>query len=200
MTDKLISAAEERLALARARVKHSAFAEMGAANQELLSAEREVARARGRQYAVALTLDLAWDAGAPMPFLISNGRQAAVIFYLTSSDQSEAVGVIVFDRAYDVQFGGVNDEAIGGHPLFGAGLDLYAAHEVLNSEWITEAERRNSAHPCHNGGWHERMKHYVLCFHDETLECIASGHRTERHLSGFGDTVRLMSTRLLDCE
>lgn len=200
MTDRLISAAEERLALARARVEHSAFAEMGAANQELLSAEREVARAHGRQYAVELTLDLAWDAGAPMPFLISNGHQAAVIFYLTSSDQSEAVGVIVFDRAYDVQFGGVNDEAIEGHPLFGAGLDLYAAHEVLNSEWITEAERRNSVHRCHKGGWHERMKHYVLCFHDETLECIASDLRTERHLSGFGDTVRLMSTRLLHSE
>ena len=90
MTDRLISAAEERLALARARVEHSAFAEMGAANQELLSAEREVARAHGRQYAVQLTLDLAWDAGAPMPFLISDGHQAAVIFYLMSSDQSEA--------------------------------------------------------------------------------------------------------------
>jgi hypothetical protein len=173
---------------------------MGAANQELLSAEREVARAHGRQYAVELTLDLAWDAGAPMPFLISDGHQAAVIFYLTSSDQSEAVGVIVFDRVHDVQFGGVNDEAIEGHPLLGAGLDLYGAHEVLNSEWITEAERRNSVHPCHKGGWHERMKHYVLCFHDETLECIAPDLGTERHLSGFGDTVQLMSTRLLHSE
>jgi hypothetical protein len=48
------------------------------------------------------------------------------------------VGVIVFDGVYEVQFGGVNDEAIEGHPLFGAGLDLYAAHAVLNSEWITE--------------------------------------------------------------
>ena len=31
-----------------------------------------------RRYAVELTLDLVWTTGAPMPFLISNGYQAAV--------------------------------------------------------------------------------------------------------------------------
>jgi hypothetical protein len=41
------------------------------------------------------------------------------------------------------------------------------------------------------------MKHYVLCFHDETLECIATGLRTERQPGGFSDVVRLVSTRLL---
>jgi len=221
MNDRLISAAEERLALARARKKEALsrqrhrdaaqwdWAELVAADQELLAAEREVARVHGRQYALELTLDLAWDPGAPMPFLISNGHQAAVIFYLLSSDQPEptgaedmddAVGAIVFDGVHDVQFGGLNDEAIEGHPLFGAGPVPYAAHEVLNSAWITEAERRNSVHRFHKSGWHERKKHYVLRFHDETLECIAADLRTERHPSGFGDAVRSVSTRLLHGE
>jgi hypothetical protein len=132
-----------------------------------------------------------------MPFLISNGHQAAVIIYLLSSDEpestgaedlDEAVGVIVFDGVHDVQFGGVNDEAIEGHPLFGAGLVRYAAHEVLNST------------PPIRAGWHERKKHYVLCFHDETLECIAADIRTERHPSGLADAVRSVSTRLLHSE
>jgi hypothetical protein len=41
------------------------------------------------------------------------------------------------------------------------------------------------------------MKHFVLCFHDETLECIASQLRTERHLGSFEDAVVSVSRRLL---
>ena len=173
-------------------------------SDELLTAERETARTAGRQYAVEIDLGIQWDIGAPLPFLISNGRRAAVLFHLLTSpdtedtEDTEDTGVVVFDGARDVWFGGLNDEALKGHPLYGAGLNFYAAHEVIDSEWITESERRNSVHEFHRPGWHQRMKHYVLCFHDDTLECLAAGFRTERHAGDFADAVRAVSARLLD--
>src|SRR2546423_1486653 len=72
--------------------------------------------------------------------------------------------------------------AIQGHPLHGKGLRTYAAHQVVNSHWIAEAERVNSVHPQHRGGWHERLNHYVFCFHDEMFECLAEGFTTARYL------------------
>lgn len=166
-----------------------------------------------KERAVELSLDIEWSPGAPLPFLMSNGRRAAVIVYVKThdadwdgtyttivnptTDQRESLAVIEFDGIHEVKFGGLNDEALHGHPLFGKGLVPYAAHEVVNSSWITESERRNSAHPYHQPGWHQRLRHFVLCFHDETLECIAEGIRTARITSSFADAVRSVGTSLL---
>jgi len=34
-----------------------------------------------------------------------------------------------------VKFGGPNDEALGGHPLYERGLGRYGVYEVFNSSW-----------------------------------------------------------------
>ncbi|MBF6059837.1 hypothetical protein IU500_01050 [Nocardia terpenica] len=180
---------------------------------EILAAERKLAQVLGQQYAVVLDLDIVWDTGAPMPFVVCDGCRAAVVFYLPAVDSGwdgtyvtivdpasgspKPFGVIEFEGVYEIKFGGLNDEAIGGHPLDGNGLVAYAAHEVINSQWIAEAERRNSIHPRHVGGWHTRMKHYVLCFHDETLECLASGLRTRQMNCSYRDAVHAVTTTLL---
>jgi hypothetical protein len=67
--------------------------------------------------------------------------------------------------------------------LTGKGLRTYAAHRVINSRWIDAEEQINSVHPSHRGGWRDRLNHYVFCFHDETLECLAASFTTERYLS-----------------
>jgi hypothetical protein len=211
-----VAAAEARLARARAREQATGYDAHAAlaAYAEVIAAERDVAAAKGEEHAVELRLDIEWDTGAPLPLLISNARGTAVIFYLASvdpkwdgtyvtvvdsaSDATEQLGVIEFEGMYDVRFGGLNDEAIAGHPLSGRGLAPYAAHEVINSTWIAEAEQRNSVHPHHVGGWHERMKHFVLCFHDETLECLASSLRTSRVVSSYGDAVRSVAASLIE--
>lgn len=41
-----------------------------------LRRERQRAAARGEQYAVELDLDVVWDVGAPLPFLISDGGRS----------------------------------------------------------------------------------------------------------------------------
>jgi hypothetical protein len=56
--------------------------------------------------------------------------------------------------------GSAQHEALQGHPLHGRGLDYYAIHEVHTSRWISEAERVNSVHPYHQGGWHSTLRHF----------------------------------------
>jgi len=199
---------EQRLAAARGRVARlssaiaanrgfGAWDELRAANLEVMAAEREVARAAGDEFAVELDWELTWCTGAPLPHLLANGHKAYLLFLLAEVDsswdgtwvrvvdpaaaQAEQLGVVEFHRVHSTRFGGPNDEALGGHRLSGKGLTPYAAHQVVNSRWIADEERINSVHPYHHGGWHERLNHYVFCFHDETFECIAEGFTVERH-------------------
>lgn len=121
--------------------------------------------------------------------------------HVTSVDRSDGtdlpVGVIEFDGVYEIRFGGLNDEALSGHPLYGRGLEHYAAHTVVNSSWVTESERRNAVHPRHRGGWHQRLTHYILSFHDDTLECLATDLRARRVAGTFARAVEEVSQRLL---
>jgi hypothetical protein len=148
---------------------------------------------------VELDFPLLWSAGAPEPQLLANGHGAYLLFSLADRDpdpdatrvrivdpavdESEPLGVVAFHGVREVKLGGPNDEAIEGHRLHGKGLHVYAAHQVVNSRWIAEAERVNSVHSNHRAGWHDRLNHYVFCFHDETFECIAQGFTTERYLA-----------------
>jgi hypothetical protein len=109
-----------------------------------------------------------------------------------------AVGLVEFTGVHQTTFGGLNDEAIQGHPLNGRGLAPYEAHLVHNSSWITDAERANSVHPQHRGGWHQEYNHYLLCFHDQTFECIARSHRTEALRCTLAQALATAATRLTD--
>jgi hypothetical protein len=216
--------AGRRLEEARARAEELSAAIQGArgfgdwdglraAHLDVLAAEREVARIAGDEYAVELDVALPWSTGAPLPHLLANGHRAYLLFYLADPDpewdgtwvrvvdpaatEPEPLGVVEFHHVHSVKLGGPNDEAIEGHPLHGKGLRAYAAHQVANSHWITQAERVNSVHPQHRGGWHERLKHYVFCFHDETFECLAEGLTTERYVGSPRAVLSELVGRLL---
>lgn len=216
--------AEQRLRLAKDRLQEISSSLTGLhptgdwdalrpAQQEVLAAERELARAHGRQYAVELDPPLRWDPGAPLPHLLTNGHDAYLMFYLPdrdpdwdgtsvrimdpASDGAVPLGMVKFSRVHSMKLGGPNDEALHGHPLTGQGLRPYGAHRVLNSQWIAEEERINSVHPHHRGGWHERLNHYVFCFHDETFECIAQALTVERHLTSPRALLHDLANRLL---
>lgn len=203
-----IGRARERLERARASFAGPVTgmpSDWRASGEELLAAERELAALTGGQYAAALSLDVEWDVGAPMPFVIADARHVAVVVYPHRPDAAwtampvsvanpsggrpEPLGLIEFDGVYDVRFGGLNDEALDGHPLSGRGLSAYEAHTVVDSEWIAESERRNSVHSAHRGGWADRLTHYILCFHDQLLECLAETIRTTRHMAPYPDLV-----------
>ena len=68
-----------------------------------------------------------------------------------------------------------NDEVLHAHRLWGRGLTFYAMHEVVNSDWLAELERRNSVHPRHIPGLILRDRHFIGTYQDGTFECIARG-------------------------
>jgi len=217
--------AERHLDRARTRVRelsaaiHAAHGSgdwdgLRAAQQDVLAAEREVARIAGDEYAEELDFELRWDTGAPLPHVVANGHRTFLLFYLPNRDpdwdgtwvrvvdpaapQPHPLGVVEFHRVHAVTLGGPNDEALDGHPLSGKGLRAYAAHRVVNSRWIADAERVNSVHPQHRGGWHGRLHHYVFCFHDETFECLAGSFTTRRYVGSPRTVLSELIGRLLE--
>ena len=77
---------ERRLAAARERVGELSrglgrdnLDARRAAREDQLKAERDLASARGEQYAQVIDTGPRWDAGASLPHLISNGSRAFVV-------------------------------------------------------------------------------------------------------------------------
>lgn len=70
------------------------------------------------------------------------------------------------------KFGSPNDEAIEGHRLYGKGLECYDAFEVHNSLWVAELECANRVHPYHRPERFDRLRHFIVTFHDSTLEFV----------------------------
>jgi hypothetical protein len=195
----MTEALERRLAAARERVRElsrklateDTMTDLLAAHEQRLQAERDLAAARGEQYAQVIDIGPRWDVGAPLPHLISDGSRAFVVClasqpdpdwdgtYVTMvspADQHPSLFVVLeLWGCQEIRFGGPNDEAIAGHPLHGRGLDSYRAHEVLNSAWIEEAIGVNSVHPHHSDAPFRQLHHYALLFHDEMIEALARG-------------------------
>jgi hypothetical protein len=123
---------------------------------------------------------VAWGAGTPTPILLL-GLRTFVIFYkgtrpvVTVRELAAEPGAIVeFKRMTSVKIGPPNAEGLHGHALWGSGLELYSAHEVNNSPWITELMRMESTDEHINQDqWWSGNRHYILTFHNKTLECVA---------------------------
>jgi len=142
------------------------------AYDRLLEAERALADARAEEHAVPCEGFPAWDAGAPLPHLVSDGGRATLLYLGRDEDR---VVVVRFHRVASVRMGAPNDEVLDGHPLHGKGLRAYAAHTVARSSWTEELQRINAVHRAYDPARWTRYHHYLLTFHDETFECVAEG-------------------------
>jgi hypothetical protein len=140
--------------------------------------ERAAAKARGAPYAEEIELEWPSCTGAPLPILLDTGDRTFLVYYTMANEPTRIL--VTFDRAVDVRMGPPNDEALNGHPLWGSGLRFYCAHVVQRSPWIAELERRNRVHPSHSADHYSKYKHFIFCFHDETVEVVAHGFRCEK--------------------
>jgi len=117
------------------------------------------------------------DSGAPMPAIFLRETQLFVA-YMVSEPQSisgnEEYAVVRFDGVCQHTFGYPNDEALGGHPLYSVGLKFYAFNEVLSSPYLGELGTRNAKRFPGTEIHYTSLKHWIVTFHDETLEVI--GH------------------------
>jgi hypothetical protein len=151
---------------------------VGALRRNARSTRQPTDGSRSDERAIVLPVWPSPNAGAPMPIVIGDDTTLFVRYY--ASD--EQVVVVYFPLCKVYQFGSPNDEALGGHPLYGRGLDFYSVHRVENSSWIAELEQRNSVHPRHEKKrFLKDLNHYVFTFHDSTLECVVREGEHWRH-------------------
>ena len=159
-----------------------------AAYLNLMIAERQLAEAEGRPYAVLCNCPVHWDVGAPLPTLIQSD-QVAFLFFLLADDE-EAVGQLQFQRLLSSSFGAPNDETFEGHPLHGSGFEPYRAMRVVNSKWVPRLEKMNSVHQHHDPATYASMEHFIFPFHDTTFECVAKSFSVSKVKSRLSDAVR----------
>lgn len=177
----------------------------------MLEAERYLAEFEGVEYADVLESDLDCDPGAPLPHVIANSNAVHLAYFLqrpprpgwhgesaevVTSATSAPIALVTFEGYQAFRLGGPNDEAINGHPLYGRGLAAYRAHQVRRSSWIAELEGQNSVHPSHQGGWAERLHHYLIAFHDELFECVARSYVVKVHRGSMAEAVREVASRI----
>lgn len=122
------------------------------------------------------------DAGAPRPSLYSDetGLTCAYVIGATHSD-SGSTAILHFEGVLYYSMGYPNDEALSGHPLYKNGLGFYDFYLVENSPLVAELDRRNEVHRQHvAGAYIKRFRHWIITFHDETLEVVARSARFVR--------------------
>jgi len=124
----------------------------------------------------------AMDAGAPIPAVYSDetGLTCAYVIGATHSE-SGSTAVLHFEVVLYYAMGYPNDEALNAHPLYANGLGFYGFHVVENSPLIANLDRRNQVHERHvAGAYMKRFRHWIITFHDETLEVVARNARFVR--------------------
>jgi hypothetical protein len=113
--------------------------------------------------------DLAWSAGAPVPVLLaSEGR---TLFAFEHADETARIAEFV--ECVAVQFGFPDDETQHGHPLWSSRLTFYAAHELRESPWLAQLRLIESVHSQSLPQPFANCRHFVLTFHDSTIEAVA---------------------------
>ena len=145
-----------------------------------LDDERRRAAAAGEPYCDRYELGVSWDAGAPCPKLIEGEQATMLVFYCpishpdfdgtnpmsvsASGPTHRDIAIVELLGCTEATLGEPNDEGLHEHPLYGRGLEYYAAHEVRNSPRVSDAGN---------------LRHFVFTFHDETLEFVAIGTLAE---------------------
>ena len=121
--------------------------------------------------------------------MLSSGLRSFVAFYLEEPDPDwdgtyvrvvdptdqaeESLALAEFKDPVAVKLGPPNDEVLHGHPLYGRGLAGYGTYVVENSRWLAELIDVNRVHHLFAPQWWQDKRHFLLVFHDETVEAVA---------------------------
>lgn len=110
------------------------------------------------------------DTGAPCPAIAL--REDGLYVAYSVAQREDEYAIVRFGGVLQHVFGYPNDEALGQHPLYEAGLKFYAFNAVIDSPHVRElAERNERAFAGSRVRFLER-RHWVVTFHDETLEVV----------------------------
>jgi hypothetical protein len=134
------------------------------------------------------------SAGAPLPHVFADEERLLIAYLVNSpapsfggtnsrsvsaTSEGETVAILTAAPYVALQFGPPNDEALSGHRLYELGLRPCSAFEVVNSSWIASLEEANRVHPRHMPELFSDRRHFILTFHDSTLEFVARDFRVD---------------------
>lgn len=151
-----------------------------------------------RDTVVARTDVPAHSAGSPCPLVLAGDHFLSLAYYLSDAPEDrgeefsdrEACALVQFKKARAHMFGGPNDEALHGHPLYERGLGPYGVFEIQHSSWVRRLEVMNSVHESHDPARFAVLKHFVFTFHDGTFECIAESFDASVHAGSVSQVLR----------
>jgi hypothetical protein len=149
--------------------------------------------ASAQEFAEPCDVGVQWNAEATEPLVIADGSRLTVVVRMADDAAADAerpriraggpepFGVIVFDRCHSFVFGPPGGDGLAQHRLIGRGLDVGAAHTVLRSAWAAAESRPD-------------LTHFVLTFHEQTLECLARSVSSARRVGTLGEVIQHVGT------
>ncbi len=164
------------LAQRQAAKREGSIQQRIAAYDAVSAAQRNLAAAQGLDYAVPLEVGWLPEAAVSNPVLFQTDYDAFLTFNAVQTSvegrrHKAGTAVAEIRRCSITQFGYPNDEALPGHPLYSRGLSAYGIFEVRNSLWVRQITERNRV--SFPNAPDSKKKHYIICFHDSSFECIA---------------------------
>jgi hypothetical protein len=116
------------------------------------------------------------EPGAPLPTLKASDRSELRVSYFEASTEVHRRVILRFTGCSQFIFGYPNDESLPGHPLYQFGLGYYGLFEVRGSDWGHRLRTQNLvSFPRTDLNAPDGRRHFVVTFHDQTLECLARG-------------------------
>jgi hypothetical protein len=124
----------------------------------------------------------AMNSGAPAPALCSDESGLTCGYVIGATHpESGRTAILRFEGVLYYAMGFPNDEVLHAHPLYANGLGFYGFYVIEGSPLIADLDRRNQEHKRHvTGAYIQRFRHWIITFHDETLEVVARDARFVR--------------------
>jgi hypothetical protein len=133
-----------------------------------------------------------------MPVVMSDEHRTLFAFFLVDENtDGNEVQVAELVRCLSFKFGQPSDELLHGHPLYGRGLTFYGFHEVEESSWLNELREMELKHPKSPTQPYPDHKHFVMTFHDSTLEAIAENVASLQSFRFRDEATAWMANQLL---
>ncbi len=146
----------------------------------ILVIERKLSEIRNLEYAEEIDIDLIvgfdW-------YCVSSFREDTYLVCDLLGDRKDKYKSVIFRFTHSVEtrFGGLNDEVLDQHPLYGRGLDICGFFVVKNSEWKSSLQNKMKTHICYNEKFWSKVEHYLFRDKGGEMACLATG--TEYWLS-----------------
>ncbi len=137
-----------------------------------LRLERELCRVREDEFVEPLELEL--TVGMQWTSVATLDGHAYLVCEMASGIAKTVV--FRFDSPVETRMGGLNDEVIEAHSLFGKGLDVCGFFVVRNSRWRDPMQKAMSIHPCFDPSVWSSMEHYLFRDKGGEFACLATGY------------------------